>query len=72
MHIAPVLYRTITLERYIAYDEKPLSIFFDLKDSNRNPAFVIRHVREIDTHLAEAQAAYFQQTMGVREEKAKL
>jgi len=43
------------IERCLSYDEKPLLLFQKLKDSNRNPVFMLKHIKEIRSPIAVAQ-----------------
>ncbi|KAK9898161.1 hypothetical protein P389DRAFT_29921 [Cystobasidium minutum MCA 4210] len=45
-------------ERCLSYDEKPLSIFQKLKDANKNPVFMLRHIKDIKSPIAGAQAKH--------------
>lgn len=43
------------LERCLSYDEKPLLLFQKLKDANKNPVFMLRHIKDIRSPIAVAQ-----------------
>lgn len=45
-------------ERCLSYDEKPLSIFQKLKDANKNPVFMLRHIKDIKSPIAGAHAKH--------------
>lgn len=42
-------------ERCLSYDEKPLLLFQKLKDANKNPVFMLRHIKDIRSPIAVAQ-----------------
>jgi bZIP factor len=42
-------------ERCLSYDEKPLLLFQRLKDANKNPVFMLRHIKDIRSPIAVAQ-----------------
>ncbi|KAF8317123.1 hypothetical protein DL93DRAFT_2165780 [Clavulina sp. PMI_390] len=42
-------------ERCLSYDEKPLLLFQRLKESNKNPVFMLRHIKDIRSPIAVAQ-----------------
>ena len=41
-------------ERCISLDERPLLLFRNLKDAGKNPAFVLKHVRDLPAPVATA------------------
>lgn len=43
------------IERCLSYDEKPLLLFQKLKDSKKNPVFMLKHIRDIRSPIAVAQ-----------------
>lgn len=43
------------IERCLSYDEKPLLLFQKLKDSKRNPVFMLKHIKDIRSPIAVAQ-----------------
>jgi len=43
------------IERCLSYDEKPLLLFQKLKDSKKNPVFMLKHIKEIHSPIAVAQ-----------------
>jgi len=43
------------VERCLSYDEKPLLLFQKLKDANKNPVFMLRHIKDIRSPIAVAQ-----------------
>ncbi|SCZ93173.1 BZ3500_MvSof-1268-A1-R1_Chr6-2g08507 [Microbotryum saponariae] len=45
-------------ERCLAYDEKPLILFQKLKESNNNPVFMLRHIKDIKSPIAFATAKH--------------
>ncbi|GAA5990952.1 hypothetical protein JCM10908_000094 [Rhodotorula pacifica] len=45
-------------ERCLAYDEKPLLLFQKLKESNDNPVFMLRHIKDIKSPIAVASAKH--------------
>ncbi|GAA5855687.1 hypothetical protein JCM9279_003303 [Rhodotorula babjevae] len=45
-------------ERCLAYDEKPLLLFQKLKESNDNPVFMLRHIKDIKSPIAVATAKH--------------
>ncbi|BGP70047.1 hypothetical protein NBRC10513v2_003400 [Rhodotorula toruloides] len=45
-------------ERCLAYDEKPLILFQKLKESNDNPVFMLRHIKDIKSPIAVASAKH--------------
>ncbi|KAF8325835.1 uncharacterized protein EI90DRAFT_3018898 [Cantharellus anzutake] len=51
-------------ERCLSYDEKPLLLFQKLKDANKNPVFMLRHIKDIRSPIAVAQQ---KQSMRIRE-----
>ncbi|SCV67793.1 BQ2448_5404 [Microbotryum intermedium] len=46
------------IERCLAYDEKPLILFQKLKESNNNPVFMLRHIKDIKSPIAFATAKH--------------
>ncbi|KAF8325813.1 uncharacterized protein EI90DRAFT_2019763 [Cantharellus anzutake] len=42
-------------ERCLSYDEKPLLLFQKLKHANKNPVFMLKHIRDIRSPIAIAQ-----------------
>ncbi|KAG8964683.1 Adaptor for signal transduction [Tulasnella sp. 419] len=44
-----------TTERCLALDEKPLLLFKRLKDANKNPIFMLRHIKDIRSPIIVAQ-----------------
>ncbi|KDQ18933.1 hypothetical protein BOTBODRAFT_52133 [Botryobasidium botryosum FD-172 SS1] len=44
-----------TTERCLSYDEKPLLLFQKLKDANKNPVFMLRHIKDIRSPIIVAQ-----------------
>lgn len=49
---------TFFVERCLSYDEKPLSLFQKLKDSNQNPVFMLRHIKDIKSPIAVANTKH--------------
>ncbi|GAA6062907.1 hypothetical protein JCM10212_004356 [Sporobolomyces blumeae] len=47
-------------ERCLAYDEKPLLLFQRLKESNDNPVFMLRHIKDIKSPISVAAAKHAQ------------
>ncbi|GAA6018502.1 hypothetical protein JCM11491_006426 [Sporobolomyces phaffii] len=45
-------------ERCLAYDEKPLLLFQRLKESNDNPVFMLRHIKDIKSPISVASAKH--------------
>ncbi|KAI5474275.1 MAKKKK cascade protein kinase regulator Ste50, partial [Pseudohyphozyma bogoriensis] len=45
-------------ERCLAYDEKPLLLFQRLKESNANPVFMLRHMKDIKSPITVASAKH--------------
>ncbi|GAA5963678.1 hypothetical protein JCM3765_003541 [Sporobolomyces pararoseus] len=45
-------------ERCLAYDEKPLLLFQRLKESNDNPVFMLRHIKDIKSPISVAAAKH--------------
>ncbi len=43
------------IERCLSYDEKPLLLFQKLKDSKKNPVFMLKHIKDIRSPIAVAQ-----------------
>ena len=43
------------LERCLCYDEKPLLLFQRLKDTKKNPKFVLKHVRDIPSPISQVK-----------------
>ncbi|KAJ6568261.1 hypothetical protein DFH09DRAFT_917850 [Mycena vulgaris] len=43
------------IERCLSYDEKPLFVFQKLKDSKKNPVFMLKHIKDIRSPIAVAQ-----------------
>ncbi|KXN86547.1 Protein STE50 [Leucoagaricus sp. SymC.cos] len=43
------------IERCLSYDEKPLLLFQRLKDSKKNPVFMLKHIKDIRSPIAVAQ-----------------
>ncbi|KZT10050.1 uncharacterized protein LAESUDRAFT_756252 [Laetiporus sulphureus 93-53] len=43
------------IERCLSYDEKPLLLFQKLKESKKNPVFMLKHIRDIRSPIAVAQ-----------------
>lgn len=50
-----VVLNSFTPERCLSYDEKPLLLFQKLKDANKNPVFMLRHIKDIRSPIAVAQ-----------------
>ena len=42
----------------MAYDEKPLLLFQRLKESNDNPVFMLRHIKDIKSPISVASAKH--------------
>ncbi|KAJ7909385.1 hypothetical protein B0H13DRAFT_1475749, partial [Mycena leptocephala] len=42
------------IERCLTYDEKPLVLFQKLKDAKKNPAFMLKHIKDIRSPIAVA------------------
>jgi len=42
----------------LAYDEKPLLLFQRLKESNDNPVFMLRHIKDIKSPISVASAKH--------------
>ncbi|KAH8920761.1 RA-domain-containing protein [Atractiella rhizophila] len=45
-------------ERCLAYDEKPLLLFQKLKETDQNPVFMLRHIKDIKSPIAVAAAKH--------------
>ncbi|KAF9054434.1 hypothetical protein BJ165DRAFT_715238 [Panaeolus papilionaceus] len=43
------------IERCLSYDEKPLLLFQRLKDTKKNPVFMLKHIKDIRSPIAVAQ-----------------
>ncbi|KAF8637652.1 hypothetical protein AX17_002720 [Amanita inopinata Kibby_2008] len=43
------------IERCLSYDEKPLLLFQKLKDAQKNPVFMLKHIKDIRSPIAVAQ-----------------
>ncbi|KAI0343196.1 hypothetical protein BDW22DRAFT_1356795 [Trametopsis cervina] len=43
------------IERCLSYDEKPLLLFQRLKESKKNPVFMLKHIKDIRSPIAVAQ-----------------
>ena len=43
-------------ERCLSYDEKPLLLFQKLKENNQSPVFMLRHIRDVKSPIAIANA----------------
>jgi len=43
------------IERCLSFDEKPLLLFQKLKDAQKNPVFMLKHIKEIRSPIAVAQ-----------------
>ncbi|KAE8211132.1 hypothetical protein CF327_g5088 [Tilletia walkeri] len=43
-------------ERCVTYEEKPLLLFQKLKESKKNPIFMLRHIRDVKNPIALAKA----------------
>ncbi|KAF5362423.1 hypothetical protein D9756_002432 [Leucocoprinus leucothites] len=43
------------IERCLSYDEKPLLLFQKLKDSKKNPVFMLKHIKDIRSPIVVAQ-----------------
>jgi hypothetical protein len=43
-------------ERCLSYDEKPLLLFQKLKEAKQNPVFMLRHIRDVKSPIAIANA----------------
>ncbi|KIL69403.1 hypothetical protein M378DRAFT_157663 [Amanita muscaria Koide BX008] len=43
------------VERCLSYDEKPLLLFQKLKDAQKNPVFMLKHIKDIRSPIAVAQ-----------------
>ncbi|KAI0766907.1 hypothetical protein BD413DRAFT_614900 [Trametes elegans] len=39
----------------LSYDEKPLLLFQELRDANKNPVFMLKHIKDIPSPVAVAQ-----------------
>jgi hypothetical protein len=46
------------VERCLSYEEKPLLLFQKLKDTNENPVFMLRHIKDIKSPIALAQSKH--------------
>ncbi|KDQ18908.1 hypothetical protein BOTBODRAFT_126729 [Botryobasidium botryosum FD-172 SS1] len=44
-----------TTERCVSYDERPLLLFQKLKDANKNPVFMLRHIKDICSPITVAR-----------------
>ncbi|KAM0787628.1 hypothetical protein ACM66B_003694 [Microbotryomycetes sp. NB124-2] len=47
-----------SIERCLAYDEKPLLLFQRLKESGNNPVFMLRHIKDIKSPIVLATAKH--------------
>ncbi|UZJ55861.1 hypothetical protein CBS101457_005181 [Exobasidium rhododendri] len=45
-----------TTERCLSYDEKPLLLFQKLKEAKQSPVFMLRHIRDVKSPIAIANA----------------
>lgn len=45
-----------TTERCLSYDEKPLLLFQKLKENKQSPVFMLRHIRDVKSPIAIANA----------------
>ncbi|KAF8627841.1 hypothetical protein AX15_004258 [Amanita polypyramis BW_CC] len=43
------------IERCLSYDEKPLLLFQKLKDAQKNPVFMLKHIKDIRSPIAVAE-----------------
>jgi bZIP factor len=43
------------MERCLSYDEKPLLLFQNFKEAKKNPAFMIRHIKDVRSPIVIAQ-----------------
>ncbi|KAI0080129.1 hypothetical protein K474DRAFT_344864 [Panus rudis PR-1116 ss-1] len=43
------------IERCLSYDEKPLLLFQKLKEAQKNPVFMLKHIKDIRSPIAVAQ-----------------
>ena len=43
------------VERCLSYDEKPLLLFQKLKDAQKNPVFMLKHIKDIRSPIAVAE-----------------
>ncbi|PFH51952.1 hypothetical protein AMATHDRAFT_58183 [Amanita thiersii Skay4041] len=43
------------IERCLSYDEKPLLLFQKLKDAQKNPVFMLKHIKDIRSPIVVAQ-----------------
>src|ERR1700761_4470304 len=43
------------IDRCLSYDEKPLLLFQKLKDAKKNPVFMLKHIKDIRSPIAQAQ-----------------
>ena len=50
-----MIYLGNRIERCLSYDEKPLLLFQKLKDSKKNPVFMLKHIKDIRSPIAVAQ-----------------
>jgi hypothetical protein len=46
------------LERCLGFDEKPLLIFRRLWEANKNPVFLLKHMRDLHSPIAQAAAKH--------------
>ena len=53
--ITPITSTGSRIERCLSYDEKPLLLFQRLKDSKKNPVFMLKHIKDIRSPIAVAQ-----------------
>lgn len=49
------MYLGSRIERCLSYDEKPLLLFQKLKDAQKNPVFMLKHIKDIRSPIAVAQ-----------------
>ncbi|KIJ55679.1 hypothetical protein M422DRAFT_151475 [Sphaerobolus stellatus SS14] len=59
-------------ERCLSYDEKPLLLFQKLKDANKNPVFMLKHIRDIRSPIVVAQQKQAQRQQVKQSEAAAL
>jgi hypothetical protein len=45
----------LSLDRCLSYDEKPLLLFQKLKEARKNPVFMLKHIKDIRSPIAQAQ-----------------
>ncbi|KAK2463634.1 hypothetical protein APHAL10511_004385 [Amanita phalloides] len=51
-------------ERCLSYDEKPLLLFQKLKDAQKNPVFMLKHIKDIRSPIAVAEQKHAARKLG--------